>query len=703
MKSNKLQTTLLVILMSLSTMLSAEIVRDGTLGNKGALVGPHFLIEETMGQQFGSNLFHSFESFSINAGESATFMGSDSVAHIISRVTGNEVSFINGLLRSEVPDANLYFLNPNGFIFGEQATLDIQGGFHLSTADTLYLGEGGRFDVSTPNQSLLNVAPPTHFGFLSNQPGEVTIQGSFLQVLPEKTLSITGGDLHIQEGTLYAPDGQINLVSVVAAGDIVPGLSNTKALGTVTLSQSPDIPLKKIDDIDIANIDTSGVTGGNVFIQSGKFFLSGGSISSQVIDGIRQKSVSRITIETQELRLQDNSSIDTNTFGDGDGGNITITATDNLTLINSGISVAAGLETTGNAGNIQLQVGQLTLQDGGFLNSGTLGSGIGGDILINATQGVSLFNRSLIASSVGAPFTLSLGSGGNIGIIAPHIEIEGRSEVQSGTFDITRGNGGNISIETEQLTLNDSGSITAFTMGNGVGGNIDIVSRELKMHNGLITSESVGRGNAGSITFTTDKALLNHLSVIYASATQAGGGNIEFKVDDNLYLFNSGITTRAEGEQTQHSGGNLTISKPQFLVLDKSQLNASAYAGNGGNIKIIADHFIKSIGSLIDASSELGIDGNIEIISLDEDITDNFTILSDSFFDASKFLPKRCVERLGTDISSFYVTGPKILTEAPHNLSVHIPTRLLTTLSDNRVLGSNPFSVEPQFIKNSVH
>jgi filamentous hemagglutinin family protein len=223
MKLNKLQTTFLVISMSLSTMLPAEIVLDGTLGAKGALVGPHFLIEETMGQQFEGNLFHSFESFTINMGESATFMGSDFVTNIISRVTGNQVSFINGLLRSEMPSANLYFLNPNGFLFGDQATLDIQGGFHVSTADTLYLGEGGRFDASTPNHSVLTIAPPTHFGFLSNQPGEVTIQGSFLQVLPEKNLSITSGDLHIQNGTLYAPDGQINLVSVAAAGDIVPG------------------------------------------------------------------------------------------------------------------------------------------------------------------------------------------------------------------------------------------------------------------------------------------------------------------------------------------------------------------------------------------------------------------------------------------------------------------------------------------------
>ncbi len=664
MKIKLLQPSLSVALISLSAVLPAEIVLDGTLGIKGGpLVGPDFLIRDTMGQTVGGNLFHSFESFTINRGESATFAGPDSVTNIISRVTGNNASFINGPLRSEIPNANLYFLNPNGLLFGEHARLDIQGSFHVSTADILYLEDNGRFDANTPSRSLLTVAPPSHFGFLSNNPADVTIQRSLLRVPLEKTLSITGGDLYIQDAALYAPDGHINLVSVASTGEIVPGLSNTaEKLGTITLSHSPEIALN-IGDTEVANIDTSGVNGGHIFIQGGKFFSSGGRIFSQVTAGSTQTDVGSITIETQAMTLQDDSAIDTNTFGSGDGGNISITATDHLTLISSGLSVASKPETTGNAGNIQLQVGQLTLQEGGFLVSGTLANGNGGDITITATQGISLFGQnarsglpSLIASSVGNYFTKSAGDGGHIQINAPRLVLNNRGAIQTSAFGLISGNAGNIGLNTNNLIINELGAITSSTMGSGSGGGINIFSTDIAMNNGVIRSSSLGIGNAGSITLVTETALLNN-SVILTSATQAGGGNIDIQVHDRLHLFNrSAISARTEGKQPYHSGGNLTISKPQFVTLDKSQLNASAYAGNGGNIEISAEHFIRTSDNVIDASSALGIDGNIQINSPDENFSDSLVALPKRFSDASRFLKKTCAERAKNQ-SRFVVTG----------------------------------------------
>lgn len=421
MKTKRLQSAILVALTTLGAASRAEIVLDGTLGLKGALIGPNYLIKDTMGQQVGGNLFHSFESFTVNTGETAAFTGPDSVSNIISRVTGNQASFINGPLRSQIHNANMYFLNPNGILFGEQARLDIQGSFHVSTADTLYLGKEGRFDASTPSNSFLTMAPPSRFGFLSNTPAEITVQDSLLQVPEKKTLSIIGGNLQIENAALYAPDGQVNLVSVASTGEVIPGISNTsKKWGTITLSQSPEIGFKKIGNMDIANVDTTGVNGGHIFIQGGKFFSSRGYIASQVAPGT-QKNVGSITIEAPEITLQDKSAIDTNTYGNGDSGNITITATERLSMRDgSGISVASAPETSGHAGNIHLKVGQLTLQEDSFLNSGTLGSGTGGDITITANQGISL-SGSRISSTVGNRSTSNSGNGGDIHITAPRL------------------------------------------------------------------------------------------------------------------------------------------------------------------------------------------------------------------------------------------------------------------------------------------
>ncbi len=157
----------------------AQVTLDGTLGRAGALSGPNYQITPDLGQQRGGNLFHSFGQFSINTGESATFSGPHSVSNIIGRVTGGQMSFIDGTIRSTIPGANLYLLNPAGMLFGENARLDVNGAFHASTADYVRLDDGGRFDARTPANSLLTVAPVAAFGFLGESPAPITLTGEF--------------------------------------------------------------------------------------------------------------------------------------------------------------------------------------------------------------------------------------------------------------------------------------------------------------------------------------------------------------------------------------------------------------------------------------------------------------------------------------------------------------------------------------------
>src|SRR5262245_42313179 len=99
------------------------VVRDGTLGNAPAgVVGPGtdplgrpatYLITPEMGEQRGGNLFHSFRFFSVGTNETATFTGPDpidgpqSVSNVISRVTGEALSQIDGRLRSTIPGADV--------------------------------------------------------------------------------------------------------------------------------------------------------------------------------------------------------------------------------------------------------------------------------------------------------------------------------------------------------------------------------------------------------------------------------------------------------------------------------------------------------------------------------------------------------------------------------------------------------------------
>src|SRR5262249_3507474 len=148
----------------------------------------------------GPNLFHSFGKFNLSQGESATFTGPNTITNILGRVTGGSPSSIDGTIRSEIPGANLYLLNPSGVMFGPNASLDTSAAFHVSTAGVIRLADGGAFFANRAMPSVLTVAPPAAFGFLSPAPAKLTVQGSTLEAPAGTALSLVGGDVEVTGG-----------------------------------------------------------------------------------------------------------------------------------------------------------------------------------------------------------------------------------------------------------------------------------------------------------------------------------------------------------------------------------------------------------------------------------------------------------------------------------------------------------------------
>jgi filamentous hemagglutinin family protein len=177
MNTNKLLILVLVFCRSVH----AEVVTDGSVGKIQNLSG-QMVIPQSLGTTKGSNLFHSFKTFNINSGESATFtsLPNFNFKNVISRVTGGEISKINGLLKSEIPNANFYFINPAGVTFGAGAQVDVPAAFHVSTADQFKFTDGSFYSATNPNASSLTVAAPEQFGFIGTTPqnnGLIKIDG----------------------------------------------------------------------------------------------------------------------------------------------------------------------------------------------------------------------------------------------------------------------------------------------------------------------------------------------------------------------------------------------------------------------------------------------------------------------------------------------------------------------------------------------
>ncbi|MCB1919797.1 MAG: filamentous hemagglutinin N-terminal domain-containing protein, partial [Candidatus Competibacteraceae bacterium] len=316
-------------LMLLAHSALTQVTLDGTLGPAGPLSGPNYAIPAEVGQQHGGNLFHSFGQFSIHAEESATFSGPNSVSNIIGRVTGGQVSTIDGLLRSTIPGANLYLLNPAGLLFGPNATLDVSGSFHASTADYLRLGEGGRFEALTPGNSVLTVAPVEAFGFLGDAPGQLTIQDSFLRFREGQTLSLIGGDLTLHNTTLYAPAGRIDLAAVSSAGDVLPTATGLEVNGVTQrgdlhITRDPTAALPEIDGRPVEDVDASGRGGGAIVIRAGNMQAEGVMLSTDT-RGDQPGGGIDIAL-TGDLTITRSGQIHSNAFGSGNAGNVTISA-----------------------------------------------------------------------------------------------------------------------------------------------------------------------------------------------------------------------------------------------------------------------------------------------------------------------------------------------------------------------------------------
>jgi len=213
------------------TLTEAQIIPDSTLPiNSDVNLEQNRLIIRG-GTALGSNLFHSFSEFNVEAGGGVYFTNPAGIENILSRVTGNNPSRILGTL-GILGNANLFLINPNGILFGRNAQLNINGSFIASTANRLLFADGNEFSTApTQNPPLLTVSTPIGLGLVNGSAG-IRIEGeghqlkalnflpitdnsvAGLKVQTGRTLALIGGQIDLDGAILTALDGHIVLAAV---------------------------------------------------------------------------------------------------------------------------------------------------------------------------------------------------------------------------------------------------------------------------------------------------------------------------------------------------------------------------------------------------------------------------------------------------------------------------------------------------------
>src|SRR5439155_26050776 len=133
---------------------------------------------------------------------------------------------IDGTIHSDIPGANLFFMNPAGVIFGQHAQLDVSGSFAVTTANYLKLVGGGRFNANLGGTDVLTSASVNAFGFLNSAPAPVSVMGSTLNVASQKVFSAVAGDITINGGQIIGEGSRVNLVSVKSPGEVALDATN---------------------------------------------------------------------------------------------------------------------------------------------------------------------------------------------------------------------------------------------------------------------------------------------------------------------------------------------------------------------------------------------------------------------------------------------------------------------------------------------
>ncbi|MFL9457782.1 filamentous hemagglutinin N-terminal domain-containing protein [Tolypothrix campylonemoides VB511288_2] len=601
-----------------------KLVPDNTLGTESSTVteidSQTYKIEG--GATRGVNLFHSFSQFHVGEGQQVYFANPSGIENILSRVTGIDPSKIFGKLGVE-GNANLFLMNPNGIIFGKNASLDVRGSFVATTANAIEFGDRGFFSASNPNTPPLLTINPSAFLFNQINPKPIVVDRSVGPI----PVTISSQDISSQDISSQDAPELITIFSAIAPLSSTDPLDFSPVTTPEVLREVPPVAEQPVAPPPVAppivplpkrpESNSTGLRvgdGKSLLFVAGSIILDGGSLSAPggrvELGGLAEAGTVGLNMSGDQLSLSFPKSV----------------ALANVSLSNfSAIDVRAS-----NGGSIAINAHSLKISDS-RLNAG-IGQGLGtnsskaGDIVLNAT-GDTEMSRSSVSNAVESE---AVGNSGSILIKARSLSLSNNTEVVASTFG--QGNAGNIYIWVDDfisiVNSNKEFPDVPFSfMEDDSSAPTEVAIARLDSSTGLFSTVEKGAvGNAGDIEIYSRTLSLSDGAEIQ-SLTRGNGkaGNIRVNASESVNLsgfspkgFSSGLISSTEQGATD-SGGDVTVTTGTLRISNGAVLSARTRSGkNGGNITVNTNTLqLTDGGQILTSSFSSGSAGNITVNATD--------------------------------------------------------------------------------------
>jgi large exoprotein involved in heme utilization and adhesion len=537
---------------------------------------------------------------------------------------------------------------------GNGGDITLIGEGDIITSDILSIGAvGGTIKVSSQGA----IAWDNHI-----------VGSASLSPIPAPNLQ--GGDIQIDA----------NSVSLTNGARVIAGTLGAISGGTITIQATESIEASGINLEGVDNPLLDAIPGVTDFLttipSSGFYAITGG-------DG----AAGDIMIETQQLNLRSAAKISTSTFGSGQGGDLTVKASDTVELTGTSFNFSTGLftETTGlgDAGTLQIETGRLRIQEGANVSTATFAQGRGGNLEVNASESVEVIGvsaqdetpgllgsgtlgtgdagdltintRRLIIRDGGfvEVGTAGSGEGGDLTVNASEsVEVIGKSPINIipsllGTDTINTltnptgaGNAGNLMINTGRLIIQDGGFVTASSIGDGQGGSlfinaaesVELIGTSAEGFPSGLSAQGFGTGNAGNLQVNTDQLIVRDRARVTAATGTAAS---DLRLSDPTLGFGV-LQGLILPPQATGNAGEIRIIANSINLDNQGSLIASTVSGEGGNMTLQADNLIEMRRNSLISAEAFGGEGDGGNITIDTEFIvavedENSDIVADAF------------------------------------------------------------------------